>query len=445
MSDLRRLPKVDALAASPKLAAFHESIRVRAARGAIAELRAEILSGESPDMETAEALAECLARRESAGTLSRTINASGVILHTGLGRARLSAAACAAVAEAAAHHASVEFDLESGKRGDRQDHVRGLLMELTGSADALVVNNCAAAVFLTLSALCSGKGVLLSRGQMVEIGGSFRMPDVVRQSGCRLIEVGCTNKTHLRDFESADNGEVGAILRCHPSNFKMVGFVEEPDTAELAGLCRAKGWLLIDDVGSGTLFDTSEFGLPKEPTLQDSIAAGADVVLSSGDKMIGGPQAGLILGSRAAIGAIRSHPLARALRVDKLTLAALSATLRLAAQGRFEEIPTYWALSRSLTEVKRAAQRLRAAYSGEATVEEGLTEVGGGSIPGAGVRTWRVGLDSANADELAQRLRQGRPAILARIERDRVWLDPRTMDEQDVRDAVRVLKELPWR
>lgn len=442
MAQLRQLPKVDQLARHPLLEPYSEPIRMRASRLAINHMRSAMLQGEDVDIEHAPELAWARAKACTESSLLRVINGSGVVLHTGLGRARLSKVAADAVYQVALHHAQVEFDLESGERGDRQAHVRSHLTEITGAADAYVVNNCAAAVFLSLSALCAGKGVLLSRGQMVEIGGSFRMPDIVRQSGCRLVEVGCTNKTHLSDYANADDGNIGAILRCHPSNFKMIGFVEDPSIEALAGLCQEKGWVLIDDVGSGTLFDTSEFGLPRESTLAESIRSGADLVLSSADKMLGGPQAGLILGSPVCVGAIRKHALARALRVDKLTLAALEATLRLWILDDWSSIPTYEYISRDQAKVKRDAQLIAKAYSGESVVSKGLTEVGGGSVPGEGVATWRVGLKSASANALSQKLRTGEPALVGRIEKDLFWIDPRTMSTDDVRDTIRLVKSL---
>ncbi len=442
MAQLRQLPKVDQLARHPLLEAFSEPIRMRASRLAIQHMRNAMLQGEEVEIEQAPQLAWNQAKKCTESSLQRVINGSGVVLHTGLGRARLSKAAADAVYQVALHHSQVEFDLETGERGDRQTHVRAHLMEITGAADAHVVNNCAAAVFLALSALCSGKGVLLSRGQMVEIGGSFRMPDIVRQSGCRLVEVGCTNKTHLSDYANADDGDIGAILRCHPSNFKMVGFVEEPSIEALAGLCQEKGWVLIDDVGSGTLFDTSSFGLPRESTLAESIRAGADLVLSSADKMLGGPQAGLILGSPACVGAIRKHALARALRVDKLTLAALEATLRSWILDDWTAMPTFEYISRDQAKVKRDAQLIAKAYSGESVVATGLTEIGGGSVPGEGVATWRVGLKSASANALSQKLRTGEPALVGRIEKDYFWIDPRTMSAEDVKDTIRLVKSL---
>lgn len=442
VEELRNLPKVDVLASAESLSGFSASIRSRAARSAIQMARSRILLGESVDFESIESQAANLALSMSECSVGPVINASGVILHTGLGRARLSEAAAEAVRRAANDHTQVEFELESGQRGNRQDHIRGHLCELTGAESALVVNNCAAAVYLALAALCSGKTVLLSRGQSVEIGGSFRIPDIVRQSGCDLHEVGCTNKTHLRDFADAKTENVGAILRCHPSNFRMIGFVEEPSASELAELAHSRGWRLLDDAGSGTLLDTSELGLERETTLQEAVAAGADVVMSSGDKLLGGPQAGLLLGKSDAIAQIQSHPLARAFRVDKFTLAGLETTLRHYLHAEEDQIPTWKYLRRTPEEILPMAERLSKAYSGKSVVELGESEVGGGSIPGQSLPTYRVGLSSSSATDLARKLRLSRPAILGRIEQNLVWLDPRTMEENEVLIVESILRTL---
>ena len=334
-----------------------------AAKHAIVTFRRAILAGR-PIPDAIEDVAFNWALAAERNSVQPVINASGVVLHTGLGRARLADAAVLAIGEAAAHHATVEFDLVSGARGDRQDHVRDLICEFTGAPDALVVNNCASTVLLSLAALGFGKSVILSRGQMVEIGGAPRMPDVVRQSGAQLVEVGCTNKTHLRDYEEAIDASTAVILRCHPSNFRVTGFTEEPTLPELAALARSKGVKLIDDVGSGCLVDTTRFGLPHEPRFGDAVRQGADLELSSGDKMLGGPQAGLIIGSPEAIKLLREHPIARAVRIDKLTLAGLAATLKLYREGRELEIPTLRALSEPLESVRLKAERLATAYVG---------------------------------------------------------------------------------
>lgn len=442
MSDLRQLPKVDALANSPALQAFSPKVRVRAAREAVNLLRTEIQSGNGKALRAPELLAAEIAVSIASPGLKPAINLSGVILHTGLGRARLAPSVAEHVARVAQGHAAVEFDLETGRRGDRQDHVRALLTELTGAEDALVVNNAAAGVMLTLSALCSGLEVILSRGQMVEIGGSFRMPDIVRQSGCRLVEVGCTNKTRLSDYEEAISDDTAAILRCHPSNFKIVGFTEEPSMEELAGLCEENALDLIDDQGSGCLIGLERYGLPHQTTLPETIAAGASIAIASGDKLLGGPQAGLIVGRKELIAQIKRHPLARCARIDKLTLAALEATLRLYIEGREDEIPTLRYLGREVSEVRRMAQTLAKAYGSTATVEKGTTEVGGGSAPGTELPTYRVGLETDDPETLSQRLRQSDPPIVGRIEAGKVWLDPRTLEPAELKTVAEALKRL---
>lgn len=383
-------------------------------------------------------VAENLTRR----SLATAINLSGVVLHTGLGRARLCREAADHIAEIAASHSLTEFDRATGKRGDRMGHVRSMLLKLTNAEDALVVNNCAGAVFLTLNALCAGRKVVLSRGEMVEIGGSFRLPDIVRESGCHLVEVGCTNRTRLSDFERALDDGTAAVLRCHPSNFRIVGFHEEANPRELADLCKSRGVLFLDDLGSGCLIDTTKFGLPKERTLQEALADGADVVTSSGDKLLGATQAGLVLGKREIVQQIARHPLARALRVDKLTLAGLESTLRLYTEGRAEEIPVWRYLSRPLPKVKKLAQQLARASSLPASVHPGLTEVGGGSMPGTTVPTWRVRLTGANPDMILAALRGSRPPLIGYIEDGSAWLDPRTLEDDECKAVLSALKGL---
>ncbi len=312
-----------------------------------------------------------------------------------------------------------------------------MLCELTGAEDAMVVNNAAAGVLLTLAALAAGADVLLSRGQMVEIGGSFRIPDVVRQSGCHLVEVGCTNKTRLSDYQDVLTPLTGAILRCHTSNFAIIGFTSQPSLQELVGL----GVPVVDDQGTGCLVDTTKFGLVAQPRVQDSVCGGAAVVIASCDKMLGGPQAGMIVGSTEFIGKIGRHPLARAVRVDKLTLAGLEATLKLYVQGREQEIPTLKYLARSVEEVKGMADRLSEGVPGS-VVEPGRTEIGAGSAPGTGVATFRVGIFADNADDVARILRMGEPAIVGRIENGRVWIDPRTLEEDELESVLCRLKKL---
>ena len=436
MSDFRALPSVDSVMRERALAPYSERVRGLAAKAAIESARELIRAGTEQTAESVVETAAQVAESIAKATLAPAINMSGVVLHTGLGRARLSASAAKEIAAVAENHATVEFDMPTGKRGNRQDHVRSLICELTGAEDAFVVNNCAAAVVLVLAALCRGREVILSRGQMIEIGGSFRLPDIVEASGCKLVEVGSTNKTHLSDYSRAFGDETAAILRCHPSNFKIVGFHEEQSAHDLSGICKEHGVLLIDDVGSGCLVDTTRFGLPKEQTLREVISAGADVVMSSGDKLLGGPQAGLVMGRRDLIAQISRHPLARALRVGKMTLAGLRATLELYAEGREMEIPIWRYIAKDQSQVKKAANRIAKAWSGDAVVEKAGTEVGGGSMPTATVPTWRVGLKSDDADALLGRLRDFDPPVIGYIADGTVWLDPRTADDSEVATVV---------
>lgn len=431
---------MDELARSATLSEYPDAVRTEASRLSIAEMRDRLKAGQAE--ENLEDAAAEIAKGLMRASLRPAINLSGVILHTGLGRARLAQSAAAHVAKIAASHSAVELDLETGRRGDRQDHTRGLLTKLTGAEDSLVVNNAAAGVLLTLSALAQGREVILSRGQMVEIGGSFRMPDIVRQSGCKLVEVGCTNKTRLADYADAITPDTAAILRCHPSNFRIVGFTAEPPIEELAALCRESGIMLLDDQGNGSLMDLTKYGIADTSTLPGSISGGADIAIASGDKLLGGPQAGLIVGRAHLIDTIRKHPLARAVRIDKLTLACLEATLMLYAQGREKEIPTLAAISKPVEEIRRSAKALARAFGSVAVVESGETEVGGGSAPGCGLPTIRVGLAADDPEALARKLRLGDPPIVGRIEDGRVWLDPRTLAADELPVVVAALKKL---
>jgi L-seryl-tRNA(Ser) seleniumtransferase len=462
---LRALPSVDQLcravqrtpAASP--AALGGSLRItQAARVALDGARATIRDGQqAPTLDELRDDVIADLARSRMPTLRAVINATGVIVNTNLGRAPLSEQAIAQVAAVAYGYSTLEFDLETGERGSRQTPVRALLRELTGAEDALAVNNNAAAVLLALSALAQGREVIISRGELVEIGGGFRVPDVLRQSGARLVEVGTTNRTRIGDYEAAITPETAALLAVHPSNFRIVGFTEAPPLADLAALAASHGLPLIHDLGSGALARTERFGLAHEPTPQESIAAGADLVCFSGDKLLGGPQAGIVAGRAALITDLARHPLARALRIDKLTLVALEATLRQYRDGVAEQTLPVWRMIAIPQEELRQraaawAQRLRAgglaaeAIAGESTV-------GGGSLPGETLPTTlcaiaqadapiddptdgRVGVD---AGLLAERLRMGDPPVVARVSRKRLLLDPRTVPpEMDdvVADAV---------
>lgn len=430
MPDLRGVPKVDRLAAS--IVGHSERVRTQAAREAVVEMREGIRRGEAAF--DAEARAQAIADEFARISLRTVINMTGVVLHTGLGRARLHAEAAEAARRAASDHSALEFDLPTGERGDRQAHVRDLLTGLTGAEDALVVNNAAGATVLVLAALCAGEGVALSRGQMVEIGGSFRLPEIIAASGARLMEVGCTNRTRLSDYEAALDAGATAILRCHPSNYRIVGFTAEPSRRELAALARSRGVLYLDDQGSGCLVDTTRFGLPRQETLPSAIAEGADVAFASADKLLGGPQAGIIAGKKELIQRCARHPLARALRADKMTLAALEATLRLYRDGREKEIPTVRYLFRSSDEVKGLAEKI-----GYGQVVASQSEVGAGSAPGTSIPTWCVSLPA----HLAASLRQGEPAVVGRVAQDRLLLDPRTVEEREIPLIQERLAALP--
>ena len=435
MDELRALPAVERLAA--ELDGPHE-LAVTAAREAVDAAREAIRRGEPADVR-ADATAR-LARLSRPG-LTRALNASGVIVHTNLGRAPLAAEAVDAVGAVAGGYSLLEADAESGGRGSRQDHVRGLLRELTGAEDALVVNNCAAAVLLAAAALAGGREIVVSRGQLVEIGGSFRMPEVIAQSGARMVEVGSTNRTRLADYEQALSEETGAILRAHPSNFRMVGFTEEVGIEELCGL----GVPVIDDVGSGALAEGMP-ALAEEPGVRRSVAAGAALVCFSGDKLLGGPQAGMLVGRADAVARVRSHPLARAMRIDKLSLAALEATLRLYREPRRarERIPVLRMLEAPEAELEARAGTLAGALGDagvDAIVRESSCAVGGGALPLLELEGPAVEVDPGGlaAGELARRLRVGDPALYARVRRGRLVLEVRTLTDADAAEAAELV------
>jgi len=435
VAHLRDLPRVDDLASHPSLSSYSHEVRIAAARTTVDRLRESILAGEPQDLMEASTICAEVAAAMMGSDFRPAINMSGVILHTGLGRARLAPAVVQEVAQIAANHGYLELNLESGIRGDRQRHVRSMLTLLTGAEDALVVNNAASAIVLALRALAHRKEVLLSRGQMVEIGGSFRVPDVAKQSGCKLVEVGTTNKTHLADYVVGPS--IAAILVCHRSNFEIVGFTSEPSVRELASLEVP----VVDDMGTGCLIDLTKYGLPKLKTLRDSIAEGASLAIGSGDKLLGGPQAGIIVGQSRCIQKLKSHPMARAMRIDKLDLAALAATLRLYLSGRELEIPTLNYLSKSVNLVRQEAERLASLMGSGAFTEASECEFGGGSGPGMRVPSYRVGIPISNPDALARRLRQSNPGIVGRIEKGVLWLDPRTAEPDEVDRTASIVRE----
>jgi L-seryl-tRNA(Ser) seleniumtransferase len=448
MSDLRHLPSVDKLLAqsSVLIETYGRSLTTEVIRSVLDETRSAIRSGASaPDQSQ---LLDRITDRLRQWTLTRprvVINATGVIIHTNLGRAPLSAEAIDAMTAIAAGYSDLEYNLEQGERGSRLDVVEDMLKRVTGAEAALVVNNNAGATLLALSAIASGKGALISRGQLVEIGGGFRVPDVMEQSGAKLIEVGTTNRTHRRDYEMAlVTKDVAAIVRVHSSNFRTIGFMTEVPLPELVELANWKNIPLIDDLGSGALLDTAQYGLAHEPTVQESMAAGAHVICFSGDKLLGGPQAGIIIGKAQYIEPLKKHPLARALRIDKLDLAALSATLVHYLKGEAtQKIPVWRMMSMPLSEIQvqanEVAQQLRAAGFA-AEVADGQSTVGGGSLPGETLPTRLVALNVVNPNGFLARLRRGDPPVVARIENDRVLIDLRTVNDQSaLLQAVRQL------
>ncbi len=360
------------------------------------------------------------------------INATGVVIHTNLGRAPLSCDAVEAVASSAAGYGDLEFDLSTGTRGSRNEYVGRLLAEVTGAEAGIAVNNNAAAVMLGLAALAHGKEVIVSRGEAVEIGGGFRVPDVLRQSGAALVDVGTTNKTYLSDYESAISGNTGAFLSVHSSNFRVVGFTEAPSMPDLVGLGRRYSVPVMHDVGSGCLLDTSEYGLAHEPTVQESVLAGADLVFFSGDKLLGGPQAGLVVGRRDAVARLARHPLARAVRIDKLSLAALAATLlHYVRREASLNIPVWQMIGASLGSLEYRARRWKERIGGPSSVIDGTSAIGGGSLPGELLPSRVLSIDGTSleggAQSLAARLRAGAPPVVGRVDAGSLLLDPRTV------------------
>jgi L-seryl-tRNA(Ser) seleniumtransferase len=430
--NLRALPSVDRLLQSAKAdgldGRFGHYLTVQALQETLGEARALIRQGGKPPDDSA-LLAVAAARLEGwvAPTLRPVINATGVILHTNLGRALLSPAATQAMLEVAGSYSTLEFDLEHGTRGAREIHAEGLLCRLVDAEAAMVVNNNAAAVLLALTALARKREVVISRSQLVEIGGGFRIPDVLKESGAHLVEVGTTNRTRVRDFEAAITDRTALLLRAHPSNFRIIGFTAEPSLDDLVALARRRGLPVVDDLGSGALLDTSVFGLAHEPTVQESLRSGAAVVAFSGDKLLGGPQAGILVGEKASIQRLRRHPLARAVRADKLCLAALAATLTHYLRGEaVEEIPVWQMIAARPEDLHaKAAAWVASLQAGE--VLPGRSTVGGGSLPEETLPTWLLALSTPRPNVLAERLRLAPVPVIARVDDDRVVLDPRTV------------------
>ncbi len=435
-AELRKLPSVDRLLQQAGVAALKErwghDLALEAARSALEGARESVRGGAPcPDVDILAARASELLAARLRPTLRPAINATGVVIHTNLGRAPLSVEARAAMDAVALGYSNLEYDLETGQRGSRYVHAEEILCRLTGAQAALVVNNNAAAVLLLLMALAQGREVIISRGQLVEIGGGFRIPDVMRQSGARLVEVGTTNRTYVRDYEAAIGSDTVALMRIHRSNFRLSGFVYEPELAELVALAQERDLLLFDDLGSGTLLDTAAFGLAHEPTIQESVAAGVSLVSFSGDKLLGGPQAGIILGRADVVARLRWFPLTRALRVDKTTLAGLQATLRHYLVGEAQQaVPVWRMIGQTEAEIEERAGRWSATLRErgvQAEVLAGRSTVGGGSLPGETLPTRLVALAVESPAGVAARLRAGDPPVIGRIEDDRLLLDPRTV------------------
>ena len=448
-SPYRGLPSIDRLLSDERVRGLSDRYDARiitdVARERLAEARRAIAAGRPcPPYD-----AIVLSLIESIGsivapTLRPVINATGVILHTNLGRAPLSSEAIAAM-EAVAHgYSNIEFELETGDRGSRHSHLESLLCRLTGAEAAIAVNNNAGAVLLGLAALASNREVIISRGQLVEIGGGFRVPDVMAESAARLVEVGTTNRTYLADYATAITADTAALLRVHTSNFRIIGFAESPSLSDLASLAHERGLLLLDDLGSGSLLDTTQFGLGKEPTIQESLAAGADLVFFSGDKLLGGPQAGIIAGRRDLVDKLKRHPLARALRLDKMTIAALTATLtHYVKDEALQKIPVWRMISLPVAAIERRAARWAKALGPTARIVDGRSMIGGGSLPEESLPTKLLALGAdapVDVVAVARRLRLSDPPVIARIERDLLLLDPRTADPRQDRLLIAALQ-----
>lgn len=442
---LRAIPKVDELMRLDPLQALAQELPQPVVRDAVRTeleaLRRSILAGDAAQLPGAEALCGAVCRRareDALPSLRGVINGTGVVLHTNLGRACLSQRAADAVTAVARGYSTLEYDINGGCRGSRHSHIEELLVKVTGAEAAMVVNNNAAAVLLILSALGKGGEVITSRGELVEIGGSFRIPEIMVQCGCTLREVGATNKTHLRDYESAIGEQTRALLKVHTSNYRIMGFSEAVPLADLVALGRKRGLPVIEDLGSGSLVELEQFGIHGEPTVQDSVRAGVDVISFSGDKLLGGPQAGIILGRKAYIEQLKKHPLARAMRVDKMTLAALRETLYsyIDPDMAVREVPTLSMLAAPdhvLHEKAALLCRMLADRGVAARMVQTEDQVGGGSVPTQLIPTWAVAIDpgAMTVDQLEEKLRRRPLPIIGRISHEQYLLDARTLMERD--------------
>jgi L-seryl-tRNA(Ser) seleniumtransferase len=456
---LRQIPSIDRLLAAPPLQDLsvtcpHVLLR-EAAQQAVAEIRQVLLEGSSatPDcsVEAVAARAAELARIATRPSLRRVINVTGTLLHTNLGRAPLCETALQAIIDVSRGYSNLEYDLEAGKRGKRFTHVEQLVCRLTGAEAAHVVNNNAGAVLLALATLAGGKKALVSRGELIEIGGSFRIPEIMAAGGTRMVEVGTTNKTHLEDYRSAIDTETALILKVHTSNYRVLGFTEAVTGAELADLAHEHNLPVLEDLGSGLLLDLTPFGLPREPTVRETLAHGIDLVTFSGDKLLGGPQAGIIVGRREIVERLRKHPMARALRIDKMTLAALEATLQLYldTDQAFRELPTLRMLSMPAAALHERCRRMLPRFQQELgqlarlTVITSTAPVGGGALPLAEMPGWVIACQplGLSLNRLMQRLRRADVPVIGRVQDDQLLIDPRTLAEHEEDLLLQTLKD----
>lgn len=450
---LARLPQIDRILQHPEIRPlpYPRSLIAEIAREQINLTREKLLAGSLEQFEPDALMQQIQAalRQLLEPSLRRAINAAGIVLHTNMGRAPLSRAAQQALREVAEHYSNLEIDLETGKRGNRYTHVEALICRLTGAEAALVVNNNAAATFLILNTLGFERECIISRGELITIGDSFRLPEIMRRGGARMVEVGSTNQTYLSDFQNALTPETALIMKVHTSNYKIIGFASEVPLSELVELGHARGLIVYHDVGSGALVDLSRYGLPKEPVIQESIAAGADVVSFSGDKLIGGPQSGIIIGKKDFIQQMKKNQLTRALRTGKLTYAALEATLKLFLDedNLLTEHAVLHLLTKPVAVIKKQAEKIKRALSSfplKIEIETGLSEIGGGSLATESLPTQIVTItsDRFRANELAKKLRENQPPIISRIQSDRLQLDLRTVREDETGLIIQALQKI---
>lgn len=447
-ADFSKIPSVDVLISSPKssklISMFGRPLVVEAIRQLLEEIRGHV---EDPNFQLPTPpiilkQVEQKLEKWTSAKLHPVINATGVILHTNLGRSPISKAASEAMAVVSQSYSTLEYDIQKGKRGSRYSHSEDQLVRLTGAESAMVVNNNAAALLLILSALARRRRVLISRTQLIEIGGGFRIPEVMKQSGAILEEIGSTNKVHLNDYQKAiDELPIGLVLRAHRSNFKIIGFSAEPNMKEIAEITHQAGLILVDDLGSGTFIDTAQFGLEHETTVQEALEAGADLVCFSGDKLLGGPQAGIIVGKKKLIDKLKKHPMARAIRADKAALAGLSATLLHYLKDEAKStIPLWQMISMDVDSInKRVRNWIKVLKTGE--LIEGDSAVGGGSLPGELLPTYLLSIKVEKPEKIMKKLRQQEPPIIARVQDDRIVFDPRTILDHQEKDFLSSLQK----